>query len=51
MDGALRLMDVPPDNIGRWYVGGPLQGQNGLTGNKQPVVEPVDDAPVEEVTP
>ncbi|WP_243042596.1 peptidoglycan D,D-transpeptidase FtsI family protein [Dyella sedimenti] len=51
MDGALRLMDVPPDNIGRWYVGGPLQGQNGLTGNKQPAVEAVDDAPVEEATP
>ncbi|WP_430387783.1 peptidoglycan D,D-transpeptidase FtsI family protein [Dyella sp. 20L07] len=51
IDGALRLMDVPPDNIGRWYVGGPLQGQNGLTSNKQPVVEQVDDAPIEEATP
>lgn len=51
MDGALRLMDVPPDNIGRWYVGGPLQGQNGLTGNKQPTVETVDDAPIEGATP
>ena len=26
MDGALRLLDMPPDNIGRWYVGGPMQG-------------------------
>ena len=51
MDGALRLMDVPPDNIGRWYVGGPLQGQNGLTSNKQPTVEQVDDAPIEGATP
>jgi cell division protein FtsI (penicillin-binding protein 3) len=51
MDGALRLMDVPPDNIGRWYVGGPLQGQNGLTGSKQPTVEAVDDAPIEGATP
>ncbi|HET6552893.1 MAG TPA: penicillin-binding transpeptidase domain-containing protein, partial [Dyella sp.] len=51
VDGALRLLDVPPDNIGRWYVGGPLQGQNGLTSNKQPDVEPVPDAPIEEVTP
>ncbi|WP_266180757.1 peptidoglycan D,D-transpeptidase FtsI family protein [Dyella humicola] len=51
MDGALRLMDVPPDNIGRWYVGGPLQGQNGLTGSKPPVVETVDDAPIEGATP
>lgn len=48
LDGALRLLDVPPDNIGRWYVGGPLQGQNGLTGNKPPTVETVDDAPVDE---
>ncbi len=52
MDGALRLLDVPPDNIGRWYVGGPLQGQNGLTGIKQqPAVETVEDAPVEGATP
>ncbi len=51
MDGALRLMDVPPDNIGRWYVGGPLQGQSGLTGTKQPAVETVDDAPIEGATP
>ncbi|GAB2797362.1 peptidoglycan D,D-transpeptidase FtsI family protein [Dyella kyungheensis] len=51
LDGALRLLDVPPDNIGRWYVGGPLQGQNGLTGTKQPTVETVDDAPVEGATP
>ncbi|PXV59826.1 peptidoglycan synthetase FtsI [Dyella jiangningensis] len=51
MDGALRLMDVPPDNIGRWYVGGPLQGQNGLTSSKQPTVEQVDDAPIEGATP
>ena len=37
MSGALRLLDVPPDNIGRWYVGGPLQGAGGLTGSKPPV--------------
>jgi len=23
MDGALRLLDVPPDNVKSWYVGGP----------------------------
>jgi cell division protein FtsI (penicillin-binding protein 3) len=23
MDGALRLLDVPPDNVQRWYAGGP----------------------------
>ncbi len=33
MTGALRLLDVPPDNIGRWYVGGPLQPDGGLAGN------------------
>jgi cell division protein FtsI (penicillin-binding protein 3) len=33
MSGALRLLDVPPDNIGRWYVGGPLQPDGGLAGN------------------
>ncbi|SFR89983.1 cell division protein FtsI (penicillin-binding protein 3) [Dyella sp. OK004] len=51
MDGALRLLDVPPDNIGRWYVGGPLQGNNGLVGSKPPDAPVVDDAPVEEATP
>jgi cell division protein FtsI (penicillin-binding protein 3) len=46
MSGALRLLDVPPDNIGRWYVGGPLQGQGGLVGSK-----PVNNQPVEEDVP
>jgi cell division protein FtsI (penicillin-binding protein 3) len=23
MDGALRILDVPPDNVQRWYAGGP----------------------------
>lgn len=48
MEGALRLLDVPPDNIGRWYVGGPLQSPNGLVGSKPPVEVPIDDAPVDE---
>ena len=26
MDGALRLLDVPPDNVQRWYAGGPDTG-------------------------
>ncbi|GGY27030.1 penicillin-binding protein 3 [Rhodanobacter panaciterrae] len=47
MDGALRLLDVPPDNIGRWYVGGPLQSPDGLVGNKAPVDTPIDDAPID----
>jgi cell division protein FtsI (penicillin-binding protein 3) len=51
MSGALRLLDVPPDNIGRWYVGGPLQGTGGLAGSKPPVEAPIDDAPIDEGTP
>lgn len=43
MDGALRLLDVPPDNIGRWYVGGPLMNNGGLAGNAPPS-SPADDA-------
>lgn len=51
MSGALRLLDVPPDNIGRWYVGGPLQGAGGLTGSAPPSEAPIDDAPVDEGAP
>ncbi|MHB1057801.1 MAG: peptidoglycan D,D-transpeptidase FtsI family protein [Rhodanobacter sp.] len=51
MEGALRLLDVPPDNIGRWYVGGPLQNVDGLVGSKPPADAPIDDAPVDEDTP
>lgn len=43
MDGALRLLDVPPDNIGRWYVGGPMQSGGGLAG-AAPVQSSKDDA-------
>jgi len=48
MEGALRLLDVPPDNIGRWYAGGPLMSPNGLAGSKPPTDPPIDDAPLEE---
>jgi cell division protein FtsI (penicillin-binding protein 3) len=51
MDGALRLLDVPPDNIGRWYVGGPLQSTGGLAGSAPPSEAPIDDAPIDEGTP
>lgn len=34
MDGVLCLFDILLDNIGCWYVGGLLQGKNGLIGNK-----------------
>ena len=26
MDGALRLLDVPPDNVKNWYTGSPQGG-------------------------
>ncbi|MDE3072720.1 MAG: penicillin-binding protein 2, partial [Pseudomonadota bacterium] len=51
MDGALRLLDVPPDNIGRWYVGGPLQGAGGLAGSQPPADAPLDEAPLDGGTP
>ena len=51
MAGALRLLDIPPDNIGRWYAGGPLQVQNGLTGSKPPSAPNIEEAPPEEATP
>jgi cell division protein FtsI (penicillin-binding protein 3) len=44
MEGALRLLDIPPDNIGRWYVGGPLQG------NKPPDAPNIEETP-DEATP
>ncbi|HEX8779183.1 MAG TPA: penicillin-binding protein 2 [Rhodanobacter sp.] len=46
--GALRLLDIPPDNIGRWYVGGPLQGNGGLVGSQTPVKAAVNDVPIQE---
>lgn len=51
MDGALRLLDIPPDNIGRWYVGGPQQGLNGLIGNRPPDAPNIEEAPMEDATP
>ncbi|MEP6899668.1 MAG: penicillin-binding transpeptidase domain-containing protein, partial [Rhodanobacter sp.] len=51
LSGALRLLDVPPDNIGRWYVGGPLQGEGGLVGSKSKSDEPIDDDVLEDPTP
>ena len=51
MGGALRLLDVPPDNIGRWYVGGPLQGAGGLAGSRPPADAALDEAPIDGGTP
>ncbi|MBP1473761.1 penicillin-binding protein 2 [Frateuria sp. MAH-13] len=48
MEGALRLLDVPPDNIGRWYAGGPLMSPTGLAGSRPPTDPPIDDVPLEE---
>jgi cell division protein FtsI (penicillin-binding protein 3) len=39
----LRLLDVPPDNIGRWYAGGPLQAGGGLAGTVPPQNNQQDD--------
>lgn len=36
MTGALRLLDIPPDNLGRWYVGGPKISGGGLAGSVPP---------------
>jgi len=51
MEGALRLLDIPPDNIGRWYAGGPLLGQDGLIGNKPPDAPNIEEAPSDEASP
>jgi cell division protein FtsI (penicillin-binding protein 3) len=52
MEGALRLLDVPPDNVGRWYVGGPSDGKGSLIDPRQPPAETAgDEAAVEEAGP
>jgi cell division protein FtsI (penicillin-binding protein 3) len=43
MDGALRIMDVPPDNVQRWYAGGPA------TPVAPPPASAVDNDTAEEV--
>ncbi|MDO1529523.1 penicillin-binding protein 2 [Fulvimonas sp. R45] len=48
MSGALRLLDVPPDNIGRWYVGGPKMSDGGLAGNAPPRDPSGDEAAMRE---
>ncbi|MGH7635984.1 MAG: peptidoglycan D,D-transpeptidase FtsI family protein, partial [Gemmatimonadaceae bacterium] len=32
MTGAMRLLDVPPDNVQRWYAGGPPSPPAGNIG-------------------
>ncbi|TCV93832.1 peptidoglycan synthetase FtsI [Luteibacter rhizovicinus] len=48
MEGAVRLLDIAPDNVGRWYAGGPSQG--GLIGTTSAPPQ-VDDSAAEEVVP
>jgi cell division protein FtsI (penicillin-binding protein 3) len=49
MQGAVRLLDIPPDNVGRWYVGGPSVG--GLIGTSNAPPPAADDSAAEEVVP
>ncbi|UPG85128.1 penicillin-binding protein 2 [Luteibacter aegosomatis] len=48
MQGAVRLLDIPPDNVGRWYAGGPSQGGMISTNNAPPQA---DESAAEEVVP
>jgi cell division protein FtsI (penicillin-binding protein 3) len=48
MTGAVRLLDIPPDNVGRWYAGGPSQGGMIGTTNAPPAA---DESAAEEVVP
>ncbi|HEX6832159.1 MAG TPA: penicillin-binding protein 2, partial [Rudaea sp.] len=45
MDGALRLLDVPPDNVQRWYTGGPdVKNPGAAVINAMRSTDPVLDA-------
>jgi len=46
MDGALRLLDVPPDNVQRWYAGGP-----DVNVQRAPPQASSDDDSAEEAVP
>jgi cell division protein FtsI (penicillin-binding protein 3) len=49
MTGAVRLLDIPPDNVGRWYAGGPSEG--GLIDSHKPLPAASDDSAAEDVSP
>ncbi|WP_250624962.1 peptidoglycan D,D-transpeptidase FtsI family protein [Pinirhizobacter soli] len=49
MEGAVRLLDIPPDNVGRWYAGGPSQG--GMIGATSMPPPAADDSAAEETVP
>ncbi|MDE1961358.1 MAG: penicillin-binding protein 2 [Xanthomonadaceae bacterium] len=50
MTGALRLLDVPPDNVQHWYAGGPDTGAPIQPGSKAPDYAPGDTS-YEEAVP
>jgi cell division protein FtsI (penicillin-binding protein 3) len=50
MSGALRLLDVPPDNVQHWYAGGPDTGAPIQAGSKAPDYAPGDTS-YEEAVP
>jgi cell division protein FtsI (penicillin-binding protein 3) len=51
MSGALRLLDVPPDNVQHWYSGGPDAGQPIDASSPSPDYAPGDDNYEEGTTP
>jgi cell division protein FtsI (penicillin-binding protein 3) len=50
MTGALRLLDIPPDNVQHWYAGGPDTGAPIQPGSKAPDYAPGDTS-YEEAVP
>ncbi|HEV7776788.1 MAG TPA: penicillin-binding protein 2 [Luteibacter sp.] len=49
MEGAVRLLDIAPDNVGRWYAGDPAKG-GGLIGSASAPPK-ADDSAAEEAVP
>jgi cell division protein FtsI (penicillin-binding protein 3) len=45
----VRLLDIPPDNVGRWYAGGPSQG--GMIGATSMPPPAADESAAEETVP
>ena len=50
MGGALRMLDIPPDNVQHWYAGGPDTGAPIQPGSKAPDYAPGDTS-YEEAVP
>lgn len=51
MDGALRLMDVPPDNVEAWFATAPAAGASEISSDGLVPLEPVASAPTPGVQP